>query len=119
MMSVLITGAGRENSIAAGVASRLDADGWTVLTSDLDSGDFPCDPSGPDAAETLMGRVSADYGPLTGLVLSLAHGPESGILATTSDSFYRHPAVNARASLVLISSVASQVDASGGAIVSF
>ena len=119
MMSVLITGAGRENSIAAGVASRLDADGWTVLTSDLDSGDYPCDLSDSEAAENLIARVSADHGPLTGLVLSHAHGEESGILDTTADSFDRHMVVNARASLLLIAAFARQVDASGGAIVAF
>ena len=119
MMSVLITGAGRENSIAAGVASRLDADGWTVLTSDLDSGDYPCDLSDSEAAENLIARVSADHGPLTGLVLSHAHGTQSGILDTTADSFDRHLAVNARASLLLIAAFARQVDASGGAIVAF
>jgi len=119
MMSVLITGAGRENSIAAGIASRLDADGWTVLTSDLDSGDYPCDLADSDAAADLVARVSADHGPLSGLVLSHAHGRQSGILDTTADSFDHHLAVNARASLLLIAAFARQVDDSGGAIVAF
>src|SRR5699024_2273440 len=113
MMSVLITGAGRENSIAAGVASRLDADGWTVLTSDLDAGDYPCDLSESEVAENRIARVSRDHGPLSAPVRSHAHGTESGILDTTADSFDRHLAVNARASLLLIAAFARQVDASG------
>src|SRR5699024_6093449 len=87
--------------------------------SDLDAGDYPCDLSDSEAAETLIARVSADHGPLTGLVLSPAHGTESGILDTTADRFDRHLAVNARASLLLIAAFARQVDASGRAIVAF
>lgn len=41
MPGVLVTGAGRTNSIAAGVSSRLKADGWTVLTSDHTTGNLP------------------------------------------------------------------------------
>lgn len=53
------------------------------------------------------------------LVLSHAHDIESGILNTTAESFDRHTAVNARASLLMIAAFARQVDATGGAIVAF
>lgn len=45
MPLVLVTGAARANSIAAGIAPRLDADGWTVITSDLNDADYVADPS--------------------------------------------------------------------------
>jgi 3-oxoacyl-[acyl-carrier protein] reductase len=119
MPTVLITGAGRTNSIAAGVSSRLKADGWTVLTSDIDSGDYPCDLSSALQAQGLIDRARKDHGAIDGLVLSHAHDEESGILDTTADSFDRHVAVNARASLLLIAAFARQVGESGGAIVAF
>ena len=119
MPTALITGAGRENSIAAGVAARLSSDGWTVCTSDLDRGDYPCDLSSAHEAQELVGRVSRDHGTIDGLVLSHAHGEDSGILDTTADSFDRHMAVNARASLLLVAAFARQIGESGGAIVAF
>lgn len=119
MPVVLVTGAARANSIAAGVIGRLRADGWTVVTSDLDAGDYPCDLSNSAAASALIPRVTADHGMVTGLVLSHAHDVESGILDTTAESFDQHVAVNARASLLLIAAFARQTDAAGGAIVAF
>ncbi|BDV32330.1 SDR family oxidoreductase [Microbacterium terricola] len=119
MSLVLVTGAARPDSIAAGVVPRLLADGWDVATSDLDGGDYPCDLSTADGPERLIERVSSARGPLSGLVLSHAHDVESGILDTTADSFDRHVAVNARASLLLIAAFARQIPSSGGAIVAF
>lgn len=119
MSTVLITGAGRQNSIAAGVSSKLGSDGWTVCTSDLEAGDYPCDLSSAQEAQELVDRVSRDHGTIDGLVLSHAHDSESGILDTTAESFDQHVAVNARASLLLIAAFANQVGDSGGAIVAF
>lgn len=119
MPTVLITGAGRANSIAAGTSSRLAADGWSVCTSDQDSGDYPCDLSSAQDAQKLVDRVTRDHGTIDGLVLSHAHCEESGILDTTTESFDRHMAVNARASLILIAAFASQIGEEGGAIVAF
>jgi 3-oxoacyl-[acyl-carrier protein] reductase len=50
-------------------------------------------------------------------VLSHAHDVETGILDTTAESFDKHVAVNARASLLLIAAFARQVPGDGGAIV--
>ncbi len=50
------------------------------------------------------------------LVLSHAHDVETGVLDTTAESFDRHVAVNARASLLLIAAFARQAT-DGGAIV--
>ncbi len=119
MPLALVTGAARANSIAAGVIPRLEADGWDVVTSEIDSGDYPCDLASPTAPPQLVERVSNERGPIHALVLSHAHGIESGVLDTTAESFDRHIAVNARATLLMIAAFARQVDETGGAIVAF
>jgi 3-oxoacyl-[acyl-carrier protein] reductase len=119
MPQVLVTGAARANSIAAGIIPRLEADGWVVVTSELDSGDFPCDLADPSAPTELIDRVSRERGSIDALVLSHAHDVESGILDTNAESFDRHVAVNARATLLLIAAFARQVGGTGGAIVAF
>lgn len=119
MSLVLVTGAARPNSIAAGIVPRLTADGWDVVTSDLDSGDYPCDLATVDGPAALIERVATERGALGGLVLSHAHDVESGILDTTAASFDTHVAVNARASLLLIAAFARQIGEGGGAIVAF
>lgn len=119
MPLALITGAARANSIAAGIVPRLRADGWDVVTSDLDTGDYPCDLSDATAPNALIERISRERGTLSALVLSHAHDVQSGILDTTAESFDEHVAVNARATLLLIAAFARQVDTSGGAIVAF
>lgn len=119
MPLALVTGAARANSIAAGVVPRLLADGWDVVTSDLNSCDYPCDLSTVDGPAKLIRRVTAERGPLDALILSHAHDVESGILDTTAESFDRHVAVNARASLLLIAEFARQAGPSGGVILAF
>ncbi len=117
MPLALVTGAARANSIAAAVVVRLRADGWDVVTSDLEHADYACDLSTAEGPVELVDAVTRDHGPLTALVLSHAHGVESGILDTTAASFDRHVAVNARASLLLIAALARQVPSAGGAVV--
>lgn len=119
MALVLVTGAARSNSIAAGLVPRLVADGWDVITSDLGSGDYPCDLATTDGPEELVDHITAERGALSGLVLSHAHHVESGILDTTAASFDAHVAVNARASLLLIAAFARQIPTDGGAIIAF
>lgn len=119
MPLALVTGAARADSIAAGIVPRLVADGWDVVTSDLHTGDFPCDLSDPVAPTALLERIGRERGTLSALVLSHAHDVESGILDTTAESFDAHVAVNARATLLMIAAFARQVDAAGGAIVAF
>ncbi len=117
MALALVTGAGRANSLAAAVADRLVADGWEVATSDLSGTDHDADLSSPDGPDELVAAVRRTRGAIDALVLSHAHGVESGILDTTAESFDRHVAVNARASLLLIAAFARQVPESGGAVV--
>jgi 3-oxoacyl-[acyl-carrier protein] reductase len=113
----LITGTARADSIAAAIAPRLASDGWDVVTSDLENADHVCDLATPTGPETLIAEVNRDRGAIGALVLSHAHDVETGILDTTAESFDRHVAVNARASLLLIAAFARQVPGDGGAIV--
>ncbi len=117
MSLVLITGAARANSIAAGISTRLASDGWQVVTSDLTDADYLCDLASPVGPEELVARVNQEHGPISALVLSHAHDVQSGILDTTAEAFDTHVAVNARASLLLIAAFARQVPADGGAVV--
>ncbi len=117
MPLALVTGAARANSIAAAIVPRLRADGWTVVTSDLAGTDYPADLETADGPERLVSDVVRDHGALDALVLSHAHDVESGILDTTAESFDRHVAVNARATLLLIAAFARQIPSGGGAIV--
>lgn len=119
MPLALVTGAARADSIAAGIVPRLRSDGWEVVTSDLATGDYPADLESPTAPTDLIERISRERGTIHALVLSHAHAVESGILDTTAESFDRHVAVNARATLLLIAAFARQVDSTGGAIVAF
>ena len=119
MPLALVTGAARSNSIAAGIVPRLEADGWDVVTSDLDTGEYPCDLSSPTAPTALIEQITSERGTIGGLVLSHAHGVESGMLDTTAEAFDQHVAVNARASLLLIAAFARQVGSDGGAVVAF
>ncbi|WP_426324023.1 SDR family oxidoreductase [Microbacterium sp. E-13] len=119
MPLALITGAGRANSIAAGVIPRLTGEGWEVVTSDLSAGDFPCDLSTPEGPAALIEHVRQDRGEISALILSHAHDVNSGILDTTADSFDHHVAVNARASLLLIAEFARQTASDGGVVVAF
>lgn len=118
MPVVLVTGAARANSIAAGIVPRLAAEGHTVVTSDLRDADYPCDLSDPVAPGGLISAVTERHGPIHALVLSHAHDVESGVLDTTAESLDLHYAVNTRASLLLIAAFARQA-VDGGAIVAF
>lgn len=119
MPLALVTGAARANSIAAGIVPRLQSDGWSVVTSDLNSGDYPCDLATPDGPGELIDRVRTDRGSVDALVLSHAHDIDTGVLDTTAESFDHHVAVNARASLLLIAAFARQVTPEGGTVVAF
>lgn len=117
MPLALVIGSARENSIAAGVVPRLRADGWQVVTCDLENADYLFDLSTAAGPAALIEAVTRDEGPISALVLSHAHDVESGVLDTTAESFDHHIVVNARASLLLIAAFARQIGEAGGAVV--
>ena len=142
--AALITGAGRLNSIAAGIVARLADDGWDLALSywrPYDAGLpwtstddelerladdlrrrgamvvlLPANLTDPTEPGRLVSAAGAALGALRGLVLSHAESRDSAILDTTVESSDRHTIVNARASCQLIAAFARQVD-DGGAIV--
>lgn len=116
MPLALVTGVALVNGIAAGIVPRLVADGWDVVGSDLTGSDLDCDLSQPDAPADLIARVNREHGVVDALVLSHSHDVETGVLDTTAESFDRHVAVNAHATLLLIAAFARQVT-DGGAVV--
>ena len=140
--AALVTGAGRLDSIGAGIVQRLAEDGWDLalsywrppdaLTSeagdpeklaDLARGKgatvvlLPGDLTDPTEPERLVAAALDALGRLSGLVLSHAESRDSAILDTTVESFDRHMVINARASWQLIAAFARQADDQGGAIV--
>ena len=140
--AALVTGAGRLDSIGAGIVQRLAADGWDLALSywrppdaptseaadpeklaDMarDAGAtvvlLPGDLTDPAEPDRLVAAAVAALGPLRGLVLSHGESRDSSILDTTVESFDRHMIINARASWQLIAAFARQADDQGGAIV--
>ena len=141
--AALITGAGRLDSIGAGIVERLAEDGWDLALSywrpptrwpgrprasrsssrtalvagARRSSCLPGDLTDPAEPERLVARGRRAARPLSGLVLSHAESRDSAILDTTVESFDRHMVINARASWQLIAAFARQADDQGGAIV--
>src|SRR5262245_28384575 len=142
--AALITGAGRLDSIGAGIVKRLADDGWNLALSywqpyDVDASlhreagepdqiaadarargatvvQLPGDLTDAAEPDRLIAAAVGALGPLRGLVISHAESRDSGILDTTPEAFDRHMIVNARASWQLIAAFARQAP-DGGAIV--
>ncbi|GGE90546.1 SDR family oxidoreductase [Mycetocola zhadangensis] len=140
-----ITGVGRKNGIARSIALRLANDGWDIAFNywvpyeeRMSLGGTASDPANiadeiaatgtralaieadledPSAPAHILGRATAELGPVSALVLSHSESVDSGILDTSVDSFDRHFAVNTRAAWLLIRAFALQVPTDGGAIV--
>jgi 3-oxoacyl-[acyl-carrier protein] reductase len=140
--AALVTGAGRLDSIGAGIVQRLATDGWNLALSFWRAPDAPVSETGdperlaglakdrgatvvllpgdltdPAEPDRLVAAAVEALGPLRGLVLSHAESRDSAILDTTVESFDRHMTVNARASWQLIAAFARQAGDGGGAIV--
>ncbi len=143
---LLLTGAGRANSIAHAIALAVADDGWDVafttwtpyearvpLGAEPEAGAvaleqalaergarslrIEADLADPAQPDAIVAEVTARLGPIAALVLSHAESVDSSILDTTVESFDRHYAVNVRAAWLLIRAFAAQAPAAGGRIV--
>lgn len=138
----LVTGVGRTVGIGAGIVDRLASDGWDIALTYWAAYDdrmpwgrrpddvaaieqrlrsrgtrvavIEADLAHSDAAATIFDAAENQLGHVGALVLSHAESVDSGILATTVESFDRHFAVNARASWLLIREFASRFTAEPG-----
>ena len=139
MPAALVTGVSRSGGIGAAVARALTRGGWTVAAT----GHRPYDATEPWGAEPdtpaqmLAERAIAAWeehdfadpaaparavagaegtvGPLTALVVLHTESRHGGVLETTPDSFDRHMAVNARATLLLCAEFARRFRGGQGA----
>ena len=136
--AVLVTGVSRLSGIAAAVARTLAREGWAVAGTGYRPYD-ETEPWGaePDAPEELIGEgtlaawneedlgdaaaparvlevAEAAVGPLTGLVIVHTESRLGGVLETSAESFDRHMAVNARATLLLCAEFARRFRAEPG-----
>ena len=121
---VLVTGVGRSIGIAAAIAERLRADGWSVATTgwrgydarmewgadDQPLADYEVDFADPGAPDELFAALAPE-GAVTAMVMCHCESVDSGIMTTTVESFDRHFAVNARSMWLLIRAFARQLPA--------
>jgi 3-oxoacyl-[acyl-carrier protein] reductase len=144
--TVVLTGAGRANSIANAIALALADAGWDVayttwtayearvpLGADPGEGAsaldtelrargarslrIDADLAVPETPDRVLAEASAALGPVSALVLSHSESVDSSIADTTVESFDRHFAVNVRAAWLLIRAFAAQAPPAGGRIV--
>jgi 3-oxoacyl-[acyl-carrier protein] reductase len=135
MPVVLVTGVSRARGIAAAVARRLRADGFTVVTAgwtpydtenhqgvdEQVTSDLQYDLAQPDAPAQLITAAEELAGPLRALVLAHAFDAGQGVFEVTGDSIDQHMAVNVRSFLLLMRAYAERARATGadGRIVLF
>lgn len=123
----LLTGVGNPASLGHGIARALADDGWDLalvayrasdgldeLVADLGRRGRRvsvqlADLADPDEPERVLDRATAEHGSVTALVLSHAEGVDSTLLGTSTESFDRHLAVNARAPWLLIKAFAERL----------
>lgn len=123
--TALVTGVGRKAGIGAAIATRLQEDGWHVITtywSDYDRRmpwgadetvqGIEADLADPETPARLFDQIDDD---VQALVLAHCESVDSSLLDTTVDSFDRHFAVNARASWLLIREFAQRYRGPHGA----
>ncbi|MGH2835590.1 MAG: SDR family oxidoreductase [Solirubrobacteraceae bacterium] len=128
MPVALITGVSRTRGIAAAVADRLRADGFTVVTagwtpydaehhSGIDeqlATDLQYDLGDADAPVRLLEAAESRAGVVTALVLAHTVDLGQGLFEVTGESIDRHMAVNVRAFLLLMRAFAERIKDTGG-----
>lgn len=135
MAVALVTGVSRTRGIAAAVAERLRADGFTVVTAgwtpydaehhagidEQVAGDLQYDLGDPGAPRRLIEAAEARAGLVSALVLAHTYDAGEGIFEVSSDSIDRHMAINVRSFLLLMRGFAERLRDAGraGSIVLF
>jgi len=135
MQTALVTGVSRTRGIAAAVATRLRADGFTVVTSGwtpydrehhADTAeqvpvDLQYDLGDPGAPRLLLEEAEAQRGQISALVLAHTYDSGGGIFEITPESIDRHLAINVRGNLLLMRAFAERLrnDRRSGRIVIF
>jgi len=133
----LVTGVGRRRSIGAALATGLARDGWDLALGHWSPYDerlgyertpqdpeavaeecralgsrvvlLPGDLADAEVPSRLVTSAVEGLGPLTALVMSHCESVDSSILTTTTESWDRHFAVNARATWLLVKAFAEQL----------
>ena len=131
----LVTGVSRTRGIAAAVAERLRADGFTVVTAgwtpydaehhrgidEQTASDLQYDLGDAQAPARLLQAAESRAGIVSALVIAHTFDSGDGIFEVTPESIDRHTAVNIRGSLLLIRAFAERIRDTGsmGRIVIF
>lgn len=91
---VVITGAA--GGIGAAVRSRLDADGWTVVPTDIVAGEgiINCDISDTRMVDLVVARAAKDHGGIDALVNAAGIGRPSAFLDADDAVWQRHIDIN-------------------------
>jgi 3-oxoacyl-[acyl-carrier protein] reductase len=135
MAVALVTGVSRTRGIAAAVAERLRADGFSVITAgwtpydnehhrgidEQVATDLQYDLAAPDGPGQLLAAAENRAGLVTALVLAHAFDSDQGLFEVTPASIDLHMAVNVRAFLLLMRGFAERLRDTGnkGRIVLF
>ena len=127
MPVALVTGVSRTRGIAAAIATRLRADGFTVVTAgwtpydtehhqgidEQVGSDLQFDLADPRAPRQLLEAAEQRAGLVSALVLAHTYDTGLGLFECSAESIDRHMAVNVRSFLLLMQAFAERIRDSG------